>query len=127
MLTLAAPAPLIGALLAEQLAAQGLATHVALDGTTLILADLDEPDRAAAQAVVTAHPATAQAETNRVAREQDNETTIRDAAEQALAANRTFLALTNPTNAQVVAQVKALTRQNSALIRLALGRFDAAD
>ena len=35
--------------------------------------------------------------------------------------NATFLALASPTNAQTLAQVKALTRQCNALIKLQLG------
>lgn len=56
-----------------------------------------------------------------------NATAIRDKATAALDANKTFLALNNPTAAQNAAQVKALTRQVNALVRLALGRFDATD
>jgi hypothetical protein len=47
-----------------------------------------------------------------------NETTITDQIATALDANRTFLAVESPTNAQTLAQVKALTRQTQALIRL---------
>lgn len=46
----------------------------------------------------------------------------------ALATNRTFLALgASPTNAQVVAQVRALTNQNVRIIRKVLGLLDGTD
>lgn len=41
---------------------------------------------------------------------------------QAFTANRTYLAIATPTNAQVAAQVRQLTRQTQALIRLAVAR-----
>jgi len=53
-----------------------------------------------------------------------NSTTIRTQAEAAMAGNRTFLAIASPTQAQTLAQVKALTRQSQGLIRLALNKFD---
>ena len=53
-----------------------------------------------------------------------NRTAIEDKAAAALTANATFLALTSPTNARTLAQVKALTRQNTAIIRLLLNKLD---
>jgi type II secretory ATPase GspE/PulE/Tfp pilus assembly ATPase PilB-like protein len=58
---------------------------------------------------------------------QGNADTLRTRAEQALDANRKFMAIASPTNAQVVAQVKALTVQNTAIIRLVIGRLDGLD
>ncbi len=45
-------------------------------------------------------------------------------AGQALDINAAFLALAAPTNAQNAAQIKALTREVSAVLRLLLGRLD---
>lgn len=45
---------------------------------------------------------------------------LREAARQALTTNDAYLALSPPTGAQVAAQVAALTRQSSVLIRLTL-------
>jgi hypothetical protein len=56
-----------------------------------------------------------------------NEDTIRKAARQALAANRTFLDLASPTNAQTLAQVKHLTRVANGLLRIELADFTSAD
>lgn len=42
---------------------------------------------------------------------------VRAAAAQAVADNAAFVALSPPTNAQIIAQVKALSRQNSAVIK----------
>jgi hypothetical protein len=56
-----------------------------------------------------------------------NRTTLTDRAATALQGNRDFLALASPTNAQTLAQVKDLTRQNTALIRLLLGLLDGTD
>jgi hypothetical protein len=56
-----------------------------------------------------------------------NEETLRTQARQAMDANRTFLALASPTNAQTLAQVKALTRQVQALIRFTLDDLSGTD
>lgn len=47
-----------------------------------------------------------------------NADTLRDRAAQALATNAAFLAVASPTNAQTLAQVKALTRQVNGILRL---------
>ncbi len=56
-----------------------------------------------------------------------NQRAMWQAARNALTANRTFLAIATPTNAQTLAQVKALTRQMDALIRLQLNHLDGTD
>lgn len=56
-----------------------------------------------------------------------NEETLRAQALQALTTNRTFLDLASPTNAQTLAQVKALTRQSTGVIRQVLGLLDGTD
>jgi hypothetical protein len=65
----------------------------------------------------------------------DDQTPVRDANEadikakalQALTTNASFLAITNPTNAQTVTQVQRLTRECSGLIRLILRALDSTD
>lgn len=54
-----------------------------------------------------------------------NAASLRAKAQQALTVNATFLVLPSPTNAQTLAQVQALTKENSAIIRLLLGQFDS--
>ena len=53
-----------------------------------------------------------------------NRATLTTAATNALASNITYIALASPTAAQQTAQVKALTRQVDALIKLTLGLLD---
>lgn len=52
-------------------------------------------------------------------------TTLLDKAGNALQSNATFLAIGSPSNAQVLAQVQALTRQVNALLRLQTGTLDS--
>ena len=56
-----------------------------------------------------------------------NAEVLRGRGRQALAGNRDYLALEPKTQADVVAQVAALTRQNNGLIRLALNIYDGTD
>ena len=53
--------------------------------------------------------------------------TLEQRARTAIANNRTFLELAAPTNADVVARVKALTRQMNGLIKLTVARDTLAD
>ena len=59
--------------------------------------------------------------------EQFNAETITEQAVAALVDNRAFLAITSPTQVQVLAQVRDLTRQNQRIIRMLLQAFDAVD
>ena len=59
--------------------------------------------------------------------EDGNRSSIEDKALAALESNKDYLATSSPSNAQVVAQVRLLTRQNNGLIRLLLGRFESDD
>lgn len=59
--------------------------------------------------------------------EDTNRTAIEDKAVQALQANADFLAFASPTNVQTLAQVKTLTRECSAVIRLLLRKLDTTD
>lgn len=62
-----------------------------------------------------------------VSTEEANLDTIYTLAQQALLDNRTYLALSSPTNAQNLAQIRALTRQNQRIIRLLLNQLDGTD
>ncbi len=55
------------------------------------------------------------------------EQSLRSKAAVALQANAAFLAKATPTNAEVTAQVKLLTRECNALIRLVLSQLDTDD
>jgi hypothetical protein len=56
-----------------------------------------------------------------------NADTLQQRTKAAMAANRTFLALSSPSAAQNAQQIKALTRQVQALIRFTLADFDGTD
>ena len=56
-----------------------------------------------------------------------NRATIQTQATNALANNRTYLAIATPTTAQMRAQIDALTRQHQGMIRLLLGQLDGTN
>lgn len=87
------------------------------DGTTMVV-ETDAVDQPTLDAAVAAAPA---------ASREASRATLRQQAQQALAGNRTYVALASPTAAQTTAQVKALSRQQNALIRLVLGVLDGTD
>lgn len=59
--------------------------------------------------------------------EQANAAMLRDQATQAFIDNRAFLAIASPSNAQTLAQVKALTRQMNGVLRLVYSQFDGTN
>jgi hypothetical protein len=59
--------------------------------------------------------------------EQVNAVALRDRATQALALNAQYLAIASPTNTQVATQVRRLTQECSAIIRLLVGALDSTD
>lgn len=71
--------------------------------------------------------ATAAAAAQDAAARDANRSTLVERAEVALAANAAFLAIPAPTQAQTLAHVKVLTKENTALIRLALSLLDSVD
>lgn len=56
---------------------------------------------------------------------ETNKRSLEAKANTALTANATYIAIASPTTAQNTAQIKALTRQNNALIRLLLKKLDS--
>jgi hypothetical protein len=61
------------------------------------------------------------------AAEQANHDTIVSQATTAISSNQTYLGIASPTNAQVVAQDRALTQQMNTVIRLVIAKLDGTD
>lgn len=76
-----------------------------------------QPQRAAAQAVVDAFDWSDAAQTAWEADQHPERKDLRAAAAGAISDNDTFLAIANPNNSQVAAQVRRLTQQNTRIIR----------
>ena len=110
-------------------------------GTIIRFLDLEESDRATVESVFSSHSAAATAEEVRIVEYATNENTIRDQVQNALvsnkddiATNNTFLAIASPTNAQIAAQVRELTRQSTrqakqinGVIRKIFERYESVD
>ena len=88
---------------------------------------VERPYTAAEKAQRDADAAASAAQKSLLDSVQMNRATLQQQAMTAMAQNRAAVAATNPTNAQVIAQVKALSAQNNVLIRLVLGLLDATD
>lgn len=87
---------------------------------TVTRAGVSESNRATIQALINAYVF----DETQAKLPAGNEGVLRAKAAQALASNATFLAIASPTNAQTLAQVRLLTRETNALIRLLLGALD---
>lgn len=96
--------------------------NVDIDPQSIVVshANVAEANRAAIQALISAYVY----DQTEAKLPPGNEGVLLAKARQALAANASFLANPSPNNASVVAQVRALTRENNALIRLLLGQLD---
>lgn len=91
-----------------------------VEGSRLWFLALDESHRPQVEAVVAAHTGTSTASDR-------NAVNLRAKAADALALNADFLALNSPTSAQVRDQVRLLTRECNALIRLVVNRLESSD
>lgn len=72
------------------------------------------------QRALTTEEAASLAALDTVATQGSNQSALINKAQTAITANGTYIALTNPTAAQTTAQVKMLTRENTAIIKLLL-------
>lgn len=118
--TFEVPVGIVGDQLADEMRAAGVEASVYIESDMLaVYADADE---ATVRALVEAHSPPPSPTP-----EWENERTLAARADSALTANAAFLALASPTQAQTLAQVKTLTKECTALIRLLLRKFDSAD
>jgi hypothetical protein len=76
-----------------------------------------EQEQAAAAAALAAFDFAAEADDAWLENENPERKTLRQLAATAIADNDAFLALATPTNAQVLAQVKRLTQQNTRVLK----------
>lgn len=98
-------------------------TRTIIDCSTGEATEVPFTDAEVAQAAADT-AAAVQAEKDRAVLE-NNATTLKARADAALTMNATYLAIPAPSAAQNTAQVKALTAQVNAIVRLYLGRLDS--
>lgn len=88
------------------------------ESATIVTAHDGATTKAQLQAAVDAHVAID---------ERGNRATLEQRAKAAMAANTAYLARTSPTTAQTTAQVRVLTQECQALIRMALNLLDGTE
>lgn len=87
------------------------------DGSYRIDGDLTAEQHAAAQTVIGGFDWSQEADAAWREDLQPERKSLKQAAAQAAQDNTEFLALSNPTNAQLLAQLRRLSQQNTAVIR----------
>lgn len=93
---------------------------VAVDGATVVVSyarEITPAEKSAEAAAIAAEPESVELDAAYTLNRNPERKALIDAAQQAVADNNTFLAIGTPSNAQVLAQVRALTRQSNQLIR----------
>jgi hypothetical protein len=114
--------PIDSGQLKQALGGADIFTSQGNDGTTVVLANVDQAALdAAVAAVVAAAPGLEAARTAAAS----NDAALRQRLQAALADNAAYLALPAPATKDVVAQVALLTRECSAMIRRGLDILDS--
>ena len=101
--------------------------RIQLDSVTQVAALFNDKGVQTGTRALTAAEVALLAQDNVQAAAFANKATLTTRGLTALDANKTFLAIASPTNAQVSAQVRALTQQMNGVIRLVLNKMDATD
>lgn len=127
MISFPMPDPFYGPILEDSLTEVELESEMYYSNGRLVLSDLDEDVRPQVETLVDAHPGLVSELQALNETKASNESTLRAQAKAAYAGNKTFLDLQSPTNVQVLAQVKFLTRQMQGMIRLVNQEFDSVE
>jgi hypothetical protein len=102
------------ALTTAGVAVEGVVIGVEADRTTWLVRPSNL--QAAAQPTINAFDVTEAAETTWIESQEPDLKALKDQAAAATATNTTYLAIGSPTNAQNLAQIRALTQQNQRII-----------